>query len=98
MYNLVNQFAKEIIGTIKSDHVTEYEWLLQNVEQASKINYRKRYRNYWAINAARLSSSFDTVYFDTLAAAPTEKPTLSAIVHRALLKKGALIKNQIVYD
>jgi hypothetical protein len=34
------------------------------------------------MNAARLSSSFYTAYFDTLEAAPTQKPTLLTVVHR----------------
>jgi hypothetical protein len=48
MYNLVNQFAKEIVNTIRirPDHVTVYEWLLQNVEQVIKADYQKKYRNY----------------------------------------------------
>lgn len=31
MYDLINQFAQTVVGTIPPEHVTDYEWLLQNV-------------------------------------------------------------------
>ena len=80
MYNLVNQFAKEIVSTIQPNHVTDYEWLLQNVGEVNASSYRTKYRNYWAMNAARLSPSFYCAYFNALHTAPTQRPTLSNVV------------------
>ncbi len=81
MYNLVNQFAKAIVSKIRPDHVTEYERLLQNVDHVNTPGYQKRYRAYWAMNVARLSPSFYSVYFNALDTAPTQKPSLDTFVH-----------------
>jgi hypothetical protein len=44
MYDLINQFAQTVVGTIPPEHVTDYEWLLHNVGQASTPDYQRRYR------------------------------------------------------
>ena len=80
LYNLVNQFAREIVRTIPPDHVTEYEWLLQNINCVSTPDYQQRYRSYWAMNVARLSPSFYSAYFNALDTALTQGPTLSKVV------------------
>jgi hypothetical protein len=79
MYSLINRFAQTVVSTIPPDHVTEYEWFLQNVGQATMPDYKKRYRRYWSMNAARLSPSFHISYFGVLNAALTQTPTLSSI-------------------
>ena len=81
MYNLIDQFAKEIVSTIPPEHVTEYDWLLQNVGHVSTPGYQQKYRSYWALNVARLNPSFYRAYFNALGTAPTQKPTLSNVVH-----------------
>jgi hypothetical protein len=81
MYNLVNQFAKEIVDTISCDHVPKYEWLLQNLGQVSTPNYQERYRTYWAMRVARLRTPFYSTYFSALESARREKPTLNKVVH-----------------
>ncbi|MBZ5690200.1 MAG: hypothetical protein LAP86_34915 [Acidobacteriia bacterium] len=79
MYDLINQFAQTVVGTIPPEHVTDYEWLLQNVGQASTPDYQRRYRRFWAMNAAQLSPAFYTTYFGTLTAAMSHSPTLNSI-------------------
>lgn len=79
MYNLINQYAQMVVGTIPPEHVTDYEWLLQNVGKASTPDYQKGYRRFWAMNAAQLSPAFYATYFGTLAAAVNQPPTLSSV-------------------
>ena len=81
MYGLINQFAQTVVGTIPPAHVTEYEWLIQNVGQAITPDYQKRYRRYWAMDRARLSPAFHAAYFSTLNAAISHPPTLSSIAN-----------------
>jgi hypothetical protein len=79
MYALINQSAKTVVGTIPSVHVTEYEWLLQNLGKVSTPDYQNRYRLYWGMGAALLSSTFYTAYFAALNAAVSNAPTLSSV-------------------
>jgi len=81
MYDLINQFAQTVVGTIPPEHVTDYEWLLRNVRQASTSDYQKKYRRFWAMNAAQLSPAFYTTYFSTLATAMSHSPTLGSVAH-----------------
>jgi hypothetical protein len=76
MYDLINQFAQTVVGTIPPEHVTDYEWLLQNVGQASTPDYQRRYRRFWAMNAAQLSPAFYVAYFGALIVATKESMTL----------------------
>ncbi len=79
MYELINHFAKTVVDTIPPEHVTDYEGLLQNVGQASTPDYQKRYRRFWAMNAAQLSPPFYATYFNTLVAAMSQPPALSSV-------------------
>jgi hypothetical protein len=79
MYDLINQFAQTVVGSISLDHVTDYEWLVQNVGQATAPDYQKRYRRFWAMNVAQLSPAFYTTYFGTLSAAASHVPTLGSV-------------------
>ncbi len=79
MYNLINQYSQTVIGTIPSSHVTEYECLVGNVGLATTPSYQERYRQYWAMNRARLSPAFYAVYFGGMSAAMTQTPTLVAL-------------------
>jgi hypothetical protein len=63
MYDLINQYAQTVVGTIPREHVTDYEWLIQNVGQANTSGYQNRYRRFWAMNPARLSPAFYLAYF-----------------------------------
>jgi hypothetical protein len=35
MYDLINQLAQTVVGPRSPDHVTEYEWLLENIAAGS---------------------------------------------------------------
>jgi hypothetical protein len=79
-YSLINQFGRKIVETFPPRFVTEYEWLIRNLGQAGTERYQKRYRSYWAMNAARLSTEFYVTYFEILNTAASEAPTLSEVV------------------
>ena len=79
MYNLMNQYAQTVVGTIPPDHVKDYEWLIQNVGDASQQNYQDKYRQYWRMDVAQLSPSFYAAYFGALNSARTNTPTLSFV-------------------
>ena len=83
MYDLINQFAQTVVSTISPEHATDYEWLLQNAGQAGLPDYQKRYRRFWAMNAAQLSPAFYSAYFSTLTAA-LSRPTTISIVAQTL--------------
>lgn len=95
MYNLINQFAQTVVSTIaiKPAHVMDYEWLLQNVGQATQSSYQKKYREYWGMDAAQLSPAFYTAYFGALNSARTNTPTLTSLV-QALYAASARKKGQ----
>jgi hypothetical protein len=75
MYSTIKIFQQTIIGSIPSREVTEYAWLRDNVGRANTETYQKRYRGFWGMHAARLSSEFHATYFEFLKA-PTI-PTLA---------------------
>jgi hypothetical protein len=77
MYSTVTKYQQTIIGSISQQDVNEYEWLLNNVRQASTVSYQQKYRNFWVMNRARLRSGFYATYFGALNAARTQGPMLS---------------------
>jgi hypothetical protein len=79
MYDLINQFADMLVKTIQPAHVTNYEWLLQNSGEVGTLDYQKRYRRFWAMNATRLSPDFYATYFNTLVAAISRPMTLCRV-------------------
>lgn len=83
MYCVINQFSQIVVDRIPLGFVTEYEWLLDNVGQASTSDYQRKYRNYWGMNSAQLGPAFYLAYFDALNGASRVSPTLSDVV-RAL--------------
>ena len=66
MYHLINNHIQQILQSILPDHVTEYDWLVQNINNVETPDYQGRYRKYWAINVARLSTNYCQVYFQHL--------------------------------
>jgi len=80
MYALINQHIQIILRSIAPDHATEYDWLIQNVSQAGTAEYQANYRQYWAMNAARLSPAYCATYFQELQAALTNPPALRSLV------------------
>ena len=82
MYQFINLYAKTILDSIKQGQVSSYDWLHQEIGTIQTSAYRKEYRRYWRMNAARLSSDFYTTYFDELDGARRKEPTLEALSHR----------------
>jgi hypothetical protein len=82
MYSLINQCAEAILSGIPPDHVSEYDWLLQNLGAIDTSDYRRRYRRFWAMNAAQLSADFYTAYFGALDEARGQAPPLDVLSSR----------------
>jgi hypothetical protein len=79
MYRLIERFNQQVIAAIPPNDIIEYEWLLLSVQQANTPAYQRRYRNFWVMNQAQLSSSFWQAYFAQLSGAITQPPTLSSL-------------------
>lgn len=73
-YKNINENIDQIIQAINRDpgHITEYDWLIQNIHQVTGTAYQKRYKNYWRLNVARPSQNFCQVYFQHLYAGLSE--------------------------
>ncbi len=46
MYSVISTFHQTIVDSIPSQEVTEYDWLRENVGQASTAAYQKRYKGF----------------------------------------------------
>ncbi len=82
MYSLINRHAAAIVRAIPLDFVTEYEWLLMNQSQVNSPDYQRRYRAYWAMNAAQLGADFYIGYFDLLSTIGNPRQSLSDVCCR----------------
>lgn len=80
MYDLINASIRVILDSIPARHVTEYDYLIQNVDQCMVEKYRHRYRNYWRLNRARLCNDYLDVYFHTLQASIQHFPNIGNLV------------------
>jgi hypothetical protein len=78
MYDLINAHIQDVLETIREDEkfVTEYDWLVEKLHKVAESDYQARYRNYWAMNAARLSSNWYKVYFQKLQDARNNVPSI----------------------
>lgn len=68
MYSLINSHIQQILQSIKNNHVSDYDWLIQNVHNVVSPIYQRKYRAYWRLNAALLSPDYCQVYFEYLTA------------------------------
>jgi hypothetical protein len=71
MYALINAHVSELLGTIASDDISDYVWLLRelhagDVRQDEK--FQQTYCSYWALNGAGLGQAFRSAYFARLEA------------------------------
>src|SRR6266404_2713523 len=80
MYRLINDFAAPVVDSIPREFLENYEWLVQNADQANKPSYQKEYRRFWAMNAAQLSPDFYTAYFRALRISISQPPELRDVV------------------
>mgnify|MGYP001078049123 CR=1 FL=1 len=65
-YNQINDRAGDVINSIDPAHVTEYDWLVQNINQLDTSQYRRRYSVFWRLNGAGLSQTYREAYFSFL--------------------------------
>ena len=66
MYHLINSHIAQLLPSIEGNHITDYDWLIQNLPDVETPIYQRRYRTYWRLNAALLSPDFCQVYFERL--------------------------------
>ena len=82
MYNLINLHVQTILNTVRQDHVTDYDWLVQNLSHCANQQYQTEYKNYWRLNAARLSANYCADYFQALQAAHANSITVGNLAHQ----------------
>jgi hypothetical protein len=82
-YDEINENIDQILGSIDQKHVTEYDWLVQNIHNVAKADYQRRYKNYWRLNGAGLSQNYCLAYFQHLQAGlNSSAPQLNIIVNQ----------------
>ncbi len=91
MYSLINQHIDQLLDVIDSERdIQPYSWLVQNLNDtnvATDPEYQQVYRQYWRLNAARLSEGFRQSYFDLLEELKQEQITADVeTVSRRLLE------------
>lgn len=77
MYDQINTNAQAILKNIPVYHVTEYDWLIQNLDQCATSKYQARYKKYWRLGPARLCANYIDTYFAALAAARMNPPCVA---------------------
>lgn len=83
MYRVIEKFPGAVLSKITSSYVTEYEWLLDNPDKVLGDEYQRKYRNFWAMNAAFPTEAFCNTYFSMLDNAlknPKHQTTLTHVV------------------
>jgi len=82
MYQLINTKVQSVLAAIPQTHVTEYDWLIQNLNQCAQPQYQARYKTFWRLGAARLSEGYCNVYFKKLHAAQANPPNLADLAQQ----------------
>jgi len=86
MYHVINSHIDQVLAQISRGHVAEYDYLHANRHNLVDIDYQRRFKIFWAMNAARLSEPFCSHYFDLLK---------EVLVSRRDIKEIAGILNQV---
>ena len=74
MYHLINKNVQQILQSISPIHVTEYDFLVHNIQHVADSDYQERYKKYWRLYGAGLSQSFFQSYFQHLQAGLNGNP------------------------
>jgi hypothetical protein len=95
MYRFITRHCEQIVDSIPLDHVTDYKWLLCHKSESGTADYRRRFRLYWAMNAAQLSGDFYDSYFELLSR-PSEPPlnirqVSHTLFHSAVRRNGTKV-------
>lgn len=80
MYRLLNRHVEKVLGNLKQDDVSTYNWLITNRNLTATDQYQKKYKLFWRLNAARLSEKFCGTYFGELDIALQKPPQLADLV------------------
>jgi len=83
MYQHINRQIDAILSSPEAEaNAKEYDWLRENVRRAGDGDYQKRYRIFWAMNAARLCDGYCQAYFRELQAANEKPPDLADLTRK----------------
>jgi hypothetical protein len=81
MYDLINTNIGIVLQFIATNQaVTEYDWLVQNLQQVATQPYQNRYGSYWVMRFP--AQAYRKVYFQTLQTAlltPAAPPNLTVL-------------------
>jgi len=81
MYHFINEQIESIIESFDAGHVRKYDWLVAHLHQAGNVEFQKKYRTFWRMNAARLSQGFCDRYFEILQEKQQNQLNLKEIVY-----------------
>jgi hypothetical protein len=82
-YHEINENIGQILVSIDPIHVTEYDWLVQNIHNVAEAGYQRRYKSYWRLNGAGLSQDYCQAYFQHLQAGLNNNaPQLNILVNQ----------------
>jgi hypothetical protein len=91
-YDEINANINQILQSVSTVHVTEYDWLVQNLHRVAEADYQRRYKNYWRLNGAGLSQLFCQEYFQYLREANNNVLRLGILVNQ--LYEGPIRPNK----
>src|SRR5437879_5928960 len=68
MYRLINNNVDRILAEIRLDRdlYRDIQHTFAKVNVATDLRFQRKYRQYWRLNAGRLSDSFCQIYFELL--------------------------------
>lgn len=65
-YDKINENIDQLLQSIPPTHVSDYDWLVQNIHHVTELEYQSKYKKYWVLNGAALSKEFIKKYFEQL--------------------------------
>ncbi len=66
MYKYIEKNRGALLARLKEDNMDNYLYLLNPKRDVNKIDYQKKYKNFWRLYAARLSNEFCENHFQVL--------------------------------
>ncbi len=66
IYDQINKNISNVIQGIPSAHVSDYDYLIENLNNSANAGYQSRYKTYWRLHGAGLSQDYCDIYFQYL--------------------------------
>jgi hypothetical protein len=67
-YEEINDNIDNILHSVGSSHVGQYDWLIENIQNVAEPEYQRKYKTFWRLNGAGLSQAYCHAYFEFLQA------------------------------